>query len=133
MNIGKTLFAQVMEFVPCKTFSRIVARHNGDAGTRTLSSAEFFRVLAFSQLTWRESLRDTEACLGANTPKLFHMGLRSAPARSTLADALNSRDWRISHALAMRLIARARTLCADERVLDELDAAVKGKIEATTR
>jgi hypothetical protein len=92
MNTGKTLFAQIMEFVPWKTFSRIVARHNGDAGTRTLSSAELFRILAFSQLTWRESLRDIEACLGANAPKLFHMGLRSAPARSTLADALNSRD-----------------------------------------
>ena len=124
MNTGKTLFAQVMEFVPWKSFSRIVARHNGDRGARTLTSAELFRVLAFSQLTWRESLRDIEACLGANAPKLFHMGLRSAPARSTLADALNSRDWRIYHALAMRLIARARTLYASERVLDDLDTTV---------
>lgn len=131
MNIGKTLFAQVMEFVPSKTFSCIVARHNGDAGTCTLSSAALLRILALSQLTWRESLRDIEACLGANTPKLFHMGLRSAPARSTLADELNSRDWRISHALAMRLIARARTLYADERVLDELDAAVYA-VDSTT-
>ena len=124
MNAGKTLFAQVMEFVPWKTFSRIVARHNGDAGTRVLSSAELFRILVFSQLTWRESLRDIEACLGANATKLFHMGLRSAPARSTLSDALNSRDWRIYHALAMRLVVRARKLYADEHVLDELDAAV---------
>jgi len=131
MNTGKTLFAQVMEFVPWKTFSRIVARHNGDAGTRTLSSAELFRILAFSQLTWRESLRDIEACLAANAPKLFHMGLRSAPARSTLADALHGRDWRIYHALAMRLIARARTLYTDERVLDDLDAAVYA-LDSTT-
>lgn len=131
MNTGKTLFAQVMEFVPWKTFSRIIARRNGDAGTRTLSSAELFRILAFSQLTWRESLRDIEACLAANSPKLFHMGLRSAPARSTLADALNSRDWRIYHALAMRLIARARALYADERVLDDLDAAVYA-LDSTT-
>ena len=101
MNTGKTLFAQVMEFVPWKTFSRIIARHNGDAGTRTLSSADLFRILAFSQLTWRESLRDIEACLAANSPKLFHMGLRSAPARSTLSDALNGRDWRIYQALAL--------------------------------
>jgi hypothetical protein len=80
MNTGKTLFAQLMEFVPWKTFSRIVIRHNGDASTRTLTTAELFRLLAFSQLTWRESLRDIEACLAANAPKLFHMGLRSAPA-----------------------------------------------------
>ena len=131
MNTGKTFFAQVMDFVPWKTFSRIVARHNGDRGARTLSSAELFRILAFSQLTWRESLRDIEACLGANAPKLFHMGLRSAPARSTLADALNSRDWRIYHALAMRLIARARALYADERVLDDLDATVYA-LDSTT-
>lgn len=131
MNAGKTLFAQVMEFVPWKTFSRIVARHNGDAGTRVLSSAELFRILVFSQLTWRESLRDIEACLGANATKLFHMGLRSAPARSTLSDALNSRDWRIYHALAMRLVVRARKLYADEHVLDELDAAVYA-LDSTT-
>jgi hypothetical protein len=131
MNTGKTLFAQLMEFVPWKTFSRIVARHNGDAGTRTLTTAELFRILAFSQLTWRESLRDIEACLAANAPKLFHMGLRSAPARSTLADALNGRDWRIYHALAMRLITRARALYADERVLDDLNAAVYA-LDSTT-
>jgi DDE family transposase/uncharacterized protein DUF4372 len=131
MNTGKTLFAQVMEFVPWKTFSRIVARHNGEAGTRTLTSAELFRILAFSQLTWRESLRDIEACLAANSPKLFHMGLRSAPARSTLSDALNGRDWRIYQALALRLITRARALYADERVLNDLEAAVYA-LDSTT-
>jgi len=131
MNTGKTLFAQLMEFVPWKTFSRIVVRHNGDTGTRRLTTAELFRILAFSQLTWRESLRDIEACLAANAPKLFHMGLRSAPARSTLADALNGRDWRIYHALAMRLIARARALYADQRILDDLNAAVYA-LDSTT-
>ena len=131
MNAGKTLFAQIMEFVPWKTFGRIVARHHGDAGTRKLSSTELFRILAFSQLTWRESLRDIEACLAANSPKLFHMGLRSAPARSTLADALNSRDWRIYQALALQLIARARRLYAEERVLNDLDAAVYA-LDSTT-
>jgi len=75
MNVGKTLFAQVMEFVPWKSFGRIVAKHQGDSGIRTLSCADLFRVLAFSQLTWRESLRDIEACLAANQSKLFHMGL----------------------------------------------------------
>jgi Domain of unknown function (DUF4372) len=70
MNKGKTLFAQVMEFVPWKNFSRIVERHNGDSGVRTLSCADIFRVMAFAQLTWRESLRDIEVCLTANQEKL---------------------------------------------------------------
>jgi Domain of unknown function (DUF4372)/Transposase DDE domain len=130
MNIGKTLFAQVMEFVPWKTFGRIIARHNGDSGVRTLSCADLFRVLAFSQLTWRESLRDIEACLAANQTKLFHMGLAQPPARSTLADALNIRDWRIYQALALRLISRARALYAQESVLD-IDATIYA-LDATT-
>ena len=65
----------------------------GDAGIRTLGCADLFRIMAFAQLTWRESLRDIEVCLTANQVKLFHMGLKGSPARSTLADALNSRDW----------------------------------------
>jgi Domain of unknown function (DUF4372) len=89
MNVGKTLFAQVMEFVPWKTFGRIIERHKGDAGVRTLGCADLFRIMAFSQLTWRESLRDIEVCLEANQAKLFHMGIATPPARSTLADALN--------------------------------------------
>jgi len=68
MNIGKTLFAQVMEFVPWKSFGRSIAKHQSDSGVRTLSCADLFRVLAFSQLTGRESLRDIEACLAANRP-----------------------------------------------------------------
>jgi transposase len=131
MNVGKTLFAQVMEYVPWKTFGRIVERHNGDAGVRTLGCADLFRVLAFAQLTWRESLRDIEACLAANQAKLFHMGLKDAPARSTLSDALNLRDWRIYHALAMRLIARARKLYAKEPLGIDLDATVYA-LDATT-
>ena len=81
MNVGKALFAQVMEFVPWKTFGRIIERHKGDAGVRTLGCADLFRVMAFAQLTWRESLRDIEACLAANQAKLFHMGLKAPPAR----------------------------------------------------
>jgi hypothetical protein len=131
MNVGKTLFAQVMEYVPWKTFGRIVERHNGDAGVRTLGCADLFRVLAFAQLTWRESLRDIAACLTANQAKLFHMGLKDAPARSTLSDALNLRDWRIYHALAMRLIARARKLYAKEPLGIDLDATVYA-LDATT-
>ncbi len=94
MHVGKTLFAQVMEFVPWKTFGRIIDRHQGDAGVRTLGCADVFRVMAFAQLPWRESLRDIEVCLAANQAKLFHMGIAAPPARSTLADALNRRDCR---------------------------------------
>ena len=124
MNVGKTLFAQVMEFMPWKTFGRIIERHRGDAGVRTLGCADVFRVMAFAQLTWRESLRDIEVCLTANHAKLFHMGLKGVPARSTLSDALNQRDWRIYHALAMRLIARARELYISEPMDVALDASV---------
>ncbi len=131
MNVGKTLFAQVMEFVPWKTFGRIIERHRGDAGVRTLTCADLFRVMAFAQLTWRESLRDIEVCLCANRTKLFHMGLKNVPARSTLSDALSQRDWRIYHALAMRLIQRARALYAKERLDIDLDATVYA-LDATT-
>ena len=132
MNYGKTLFAQVMEFVPWKTFGRIIDKYGGDAGVRTLGCAELFRVMAFAQLTWRESLRDIQACLGANQSKLFHMGLANVPARSTLADALNARDWRIYHALAMHLIPRARALYAPDALAGlDLDATVYA-LDATT-
>jgi len=131
MNVGKTLFAQVMEYVPWKTFGRIIDHHGGDAGVRTLDCADLFRVMAFSQLTWRESLRDIEVCLASNQSKLFHMGLSGIPARSTLSDALNQRDWHIYHALAMRLIVRARNLYAAEPTGLELDATVYA-LDSTT-
>jgi hypothetical protein len=131
MNVGKTLFAQVMDFVPWRTFGRIIERHHGDSGVRTLGCADLFRVMAFAQLTWRESLRDIEVCLTANQGKLFHMGMRGVPARSTLADALNLRDWRIYHALAMRLILRARDLYASDSLDVGLDATVYA-LDSTT-
>ena len=131
MNEGRTMFAQVMVFVPWKTFARIIERHNGDAGVRTLSCADLFRIMAFSQLTWRESLRDIEVCLEANQTKLFHMGINAPPARSTLADALNLRDWRIYHALAQRMIARARALYADDASVLDLDTSVYA-LDSTT-
>ena len=87
--------------------------------------------MAFAQLTWRESLRDIEVCLTANQAKLFHMGMKGVPARSTLADALNLRDWRIYHALAMRLIQRARSLYAKDALNIDLDATVYA-LDATT-
>jgi hypothetical protein len=131
INVGKTLFAQVMEFVPWKTFARIIEQHKGDAGFRTLGCADLFRIMAFSQLTWRESLRDIEVCLEANQSKLFHMGIATPPARSTLADALNSRDWRIYHALALRLIAHARVLYAQDASVPGIDASVYA-LDSTT-
>lgn len=120
-----------MEYVPWKTFGRIIERFGGDAGVRTLSCADLFRVMAFAQLTWRESLRDIEVCLTANQAKLFHMGMKGVPARSTLSDALNLRDWRIYQALAMRLIQRARSLYAKDALNIDLDATVYA-LDATT-
>jgi hypothetical protein len=114
MNIGKTLFAQVMEFILWSSFSRIVKRYQGDAGVRSLSAAEHFRVMAFAQLTWRESLRDIEASLGANPSKLYGMGFRSLIKKSTLADANERRDWRIWADLAAVLIRRARRIYSQE-------------------
>ena len=124
MNVGKTLFAQVMEFVPWTSFSRIVQRYSGNSGVRTLSCAEQFRAMAFAQLTWRESLRDIEASLSANASKLYAMGFRSAVKRSTLADANELRDWRIWSDLAAVLIRRARKLYASEPLGVELDNTV---------
>jgi transposase len=114
MNTGKTLFAQLMDFLPWKTFSRIVARYDGDSRVRTLSCGEQYRAMAFAQLTYRESLRDIETCLSVHASKLYHMGFTEPVRRSTLADANEARDWRIHAELAQRLIAQARKLYAGE-------------------
>jgi hypothetical protein len=114
MYTGQTLFAQLMEFVPWTTFTRLVERYGGDHRVRTLSCAEQYRAMAFAQLTYRESLRDIETCLSAQTAKLYHMGFREPVRRSTLADANETRDWRIYAALAQTLIVRARKLYAGE-------------------
>lgn len=114
MYTGKTLFAQIMDFLPWKNFHRIVSRYDGDHRIRTLPCAEHFRALAFAQLTYRESLRDIEACLSAQSAKLYHMGIGSPIKRSTLADANERRDWRIYAEFAQRLITQARKLYAEE-------------------
>jgi Domain of unknown function (DUF4372)/Transposase DDE domain len=124
LNAGKTLFAQLMEFVPWTSFTRIVHRYSGNSGARTLSCAEQFRAMAFAQLTWRESLRDIEASLSANAAKLYAMGFRSPVKRSTLADANELRDWRIWSDLAALLIRRARKLYASDSLGVELDNTV---------
>ena len=120
MNIGKTLFAQLMDFLPWSTFARIVARYGGDARVRTLCCAEQYRAMAFAQLTYRESLRDIEVCLSARASKLYHIGFREPVRRSTLADANETRDWRIYAEFAHRLIAQARKLYASESLGMEL-------------
>ena len=114
MYVGQTLFAQLMEFVPWTTFTRLVERYGGDHRVRTLTCAEQYRAMAFAQLTYRESLRDIETCLSAQAAKLYHMGFREPVRRSTLADANETRDWRIYAALAQTLIVRARKLYAGE-------------------
>jgi hypothetical protein len=131
MNVGKTLFAQVMEFIPWTSFTRIVDRYSGNAGVRRFSCAEQFRVMAFAQLTWRESLRDIEVTLGANSSKLYAMGLRHAIRRSTLADANDRRDWRIWSDLSALLIRRARRLYQEEDLGLDLTNTVYA-LDATT-
>ncbi|MEW5891506.1 MAG: IS4 family transposase, partial [Pseudomonadota bacterium] len=131
MNIGKTLFAQIMDFLPWKTFHRIVARYRGDHRVRTLSCAEQYRCMAFAQLTYRESLRDIEACLSAQAAKLYHMGFRQPISRSTLADANEARDWRIYADFAQVLITQARKLYATEGFGVELSNTVYA-LDATT-
>lgn len=131
MYAGKTLFAQIMDFLPWTSFQRIVQRYRGDYRARAFTCAEQFRVMAFAQLTYRESLRDIETCLSAQASKLYHMGFREPVRRSTLADANEARDWRIYADFAQRLIARARTLYATESFGVELDHTVYA-LDATT-
>ena len=110
MNTGKTLFAQLMDFLPWTTFARLVDRHGGDRYAKSFACTEQFRVMAFAQLTYRESLRDIEVCLSAQAAKLYHMGFRHEIKRSTLADANETRDWRIHAEFAQGLIVQARKL-----------------------
>jgi transposase len=131
VNIGKTLFAQLMDFLPWSTFARIVARYGGDARVRTLCCAEQYRAMAFAQLTYRESLRDIEVCLSARASKLYHIGFREPVRRSTLADANETRDWRIYAEFAHRLIAHARKLYASESLGMELANTVYA-LDSTT-
>jgi len=122
VNTGKTLFAQIMEYLPWNTFYRIVNRYKGDYRVRKFRCAEQLRVMAFAQMTYRESLRDIEACLTAQAQKLYHMGISGPVSRSTLADANEQRDWRIYAELAQRLIVQARKLYAGEPLSVDLYA-----------
>src|SRR3984957_12275315 len=131
MNTGKTLFAQIMDFLPWSTFDRIVARYDGNRGVRKLPCTAHYQIMAFAQLTYRESLRDIEVCLSAQASKLYHMGFREPVRRSTLADANESRDWRIYAEFAQRLIAQARRLYANESLGMDLTNTVYA-LDSTT-
>jgi len=114
MHSGKLVFAQVMEFAPWHTFRRLVAQYRGDFNVRSFSCLDQFLCMAFAQLTYRESLRDIEACLRAQPTKLYHLGVRGTVSRSALADANEARDWRIYAEFAQALIRIARRLYADD-------------------
>jgi hypothetical protein len=114
MNEGRTVFAQLMDELPQYQFDKCIRRYNGDHHVRSLPTYEQFLVMAFAQLTYRESLRDIETCLRALGAKLYHSGIRQPTARSTLADANEKRDWRIFADFAHVLIAEAALLYADE-------------------
>lgn len=131
MNQGQTLFAQVMAHAPHREFQRCVQRYGGDARVRRFTCWDHFLTLAFAQLTYRESLRDVEASLGAMPERLYHMGFRSSPSRSTLADANEKRDWRIYADFAQVLIHEARRLYADESFGIELNETVYA-LDSTT-
>lgn len=124
MHIGKLVFSQVIEHLPMHTFRRCIARYQGNRYAKSFSCLDQYLCMAFAQLTYRESLRDIEACLRAHKDKLYHMGIRGRISRSTLADANERRDWRIYADYAQALIRIARPLYADEDLGLDLDNTV---------
>jgi hypothetical protein len=131
MYSGPLVFTQVMDFMPLKTFQRCVERYQGNFSVKHFSCLDQFRIMAFAQLTYRESLRDIEACLRAQNNKLYHMGIRSKVSRSTLAEANEMRDWHIYADFAHHLITIARKLYQKEPLAVELQNTVYA-LDATT-
>ena len=131
MHTGRFVFAQVIDFIPDREFRRIVAQYGGEYKTSRFSCWDQLLCMSFAQLTFRESLRDIEDCLRPRGAQLYHMGLRGSIARSTLADANATRDWRIYKDLALLLIARARKLYADQVLSVDVAGAVYA-IDSTT-
>jgi transposase len=124
MHAGRLVFAQLMDHLPLHTFRRCVAKYPSRNPALSFSHLDQFLCMAFAQLTFRESLRDIETCLRANSTKLYHLGIRGSVARSTLADANEKRDWRIYRDFALNLVRTARALYARERFAVELDNTV---------
>ena len=114
MHNGKMIFAQLMDFVSMPEFRKCVKRYRGNKGVRNFTCWDQFLCMAFAQLTYRESLRDIEACLRTKSKKLYHLGIRGSVSRSTLADANDKRDWRIYQDFAMGLIGEARILLSED-------------------
>lgn len=131
MQAGRSVMAQLMDFVPKHEFDKCVQRYGGDKRVRSLSCYSQFLAMCFAQLTGRESLRDIETCLRAVGPKLYHAGLRSPPPKSTLADANEKRDWRIFADFGRALITQATRLYADDPLGVELAGAAYA-LDSTT-
>ena len=131
MRAGKTIFAQVREWIHPEPFRRCVQRYHGNHCIRNFPCWDQFLAMSFAQITYRDSLADIEVCLRSRPDQLYHMGFRSTVAHSTLADANRSRDWRIYHDLAQTLIARARRLYASESFGVELAQTVYA-LDSTT-
>src|SRR5450631_2172450 len=121
MPVGKLVFAQLMDFLPLHTFRRCVARYPSSYPTKTFSHLDQYLCMAFAQLTFRESLRDIEVCLRAQGTKLYHLGIRSAVARNTLANANAVRDWRIYADFAQSLIGIAAAVVRRRTVRGRLE------------
>jgi len=124
MNSGKTIFAQLMDFVPAYEFRKCVDRYNGNHKVISFSCWDQYLCMAFAQLTYWESLRDIQACLRVTPSRLYHLGIRGKVSRNTLAHANQTRDWRIYADFAQILIARARKLYVEDSFGVELDQAV---------
>lgn len=131
VNTGRTVFSQLLDFLPAYEFQKCVSRYRGDHKVQNFSCRDQFLSMAFAQLTYRESLRDIETCLQSIGSKLYHMGFRSKVARSTLADANESRDWRIYADFAQVLIAIARPLYASDPIDVDLDQSLYA-LDSTT-
>ncbi len=131
MNSGQMIFTQVMEVMPLKTFHRCVDRYQGNFSVKHFNCLEQFRVMAFAQITYRESLRDTVTCLRSQNSKLYRMGIRSKVSKSTLADANEVRDWRIYADFAQHLIGMARRLYKKEPLVIDIEQTVYA-LDATT-
>ena len=131
MYAGVTIFTQVMDLLPWRRFQTCVTRYQGDYKVQTFKCAEHFRVMAFAQLTYRESLRDIETCLRVMGSRLYHMGIKSTVSRNNLSHANENRDWRIYADFAQILINRAKTLYAKEQLALDLDSTVYA-LDSTT-
>ena len=130
MNLGRTVFSQLIEHLPSKEFQKCVSRYRGDSYLKSFSCWDQFLAMAFAQLTYRASLRDIETCLRSMHGKLYHMGFRGRVARSTLADANESRDWRIYADFAQVLIGMARPLYAHDPIGVDLDqSSVRSRLD----